>query len=315
MTRAWDSSGGLVGRRVRRRADAWSGCVIALGMALCAWPASADVIDRPFFRAGPIVVVFGASDFLENGGQAPVVGDFLLLDDASTGGSGNPGLDLIAGDLRPINYNSNRFNPVNNPENAGLEYRVTGQTFGGEFISGPPHQTLDANDRFNAFGLDADTDIVRQNGGGRASRFFVASNAPFDIFAHATNLTNSGNFSSLGYENIRFRFRVQTSGGGGANRWGTKAQDPSVGGNGVVIGATPGPLATLDDIAGADPVKVFDGGRRTATSAGSILEQAVSFQARYNLRRAGAANNANAFDFSMGTGTLAADVTYTIYSP
>ncbi len=307
------------GRCVGQRFDAkkWQRfSLAALGLCLClSQPVSADVVDRPFLRTGPVVVVFGASDYLEDGGTAPIVGDFLLLDDASTGGSGQAGSDLITGDLRPINYNGNRFNPINSPEEAGFEYTITDPTFGGAFNSAGPHQTLDGNDSYDAFGLDETTDITRQGGGGRASRFFVASNAPFDIFAQATNLTNTGGFSSLGYENIRFRFRMQTSGGGGANRWGAAAQDPSVGGSGVVLGAFGGPLTTLDDIASASPVKIYDGGRRTAASRGNILEQAVGFQARYNLRRAGAAASANAFDFSLGTGTLAADVTYTIYSP
>jgi hypothetical protein len=307
------------GRCVGQRFDAkkWQRISLAaLGLCLTFTPpVSADVVDRPYLRTGPVVIVFGASDYLEAGGVAPVVGDFLLLDDASTGGSGQAGTDLITGDLRPINYNTQRFNPINSPEEAGFEYTITDPTFGGAFNSVGPHQTLDGNDSYDAFGLDETTDITRQGGGGRASRFYVASNAPFDIFARASNLTNTGGFSSLGYENIRFRFRVQTTGGGGTNRWGTAAQDPSIGGSGVVIGQTPGPLATLDDLSGANPVKIFDGGRRTAARRGNILEQAVSFQARYNLRQAGAAANANNFDFSLGTGTLAADVTYTIYSP
>ena len=321
MKKASDKAGDAVGafhtpsRRGRAAARTAVVAMTAALPALLAAPASADVVDRPFFRAGPLVVVFGASDYLENGGVAPVVGDFLRLDDAATGGPGQAGLDLITGDLRPINYNAQRFNPINNPENAGLEYTITNPTFGGEFNSAGPHQTLDANDSYNAFGIDETTDITRQGGGGRASRFFVASNAPFDVFARASNLTRTGTFEALDYSNIRFRFRVQPTGGGGATRWGGQAQDPSVGGAGVVVGATPGPLATLADLADANPVKIFDGGRRTAAGRGSILDQAVSFQARYNLRRAGAANNANAFDFSLGTGTLAADVTYTIYAP
>ena len=306
---------GRVGRARNARSAARRSlplAVLAVGASL---PVRADVIDQPFFRAGPVVVVFGASDYLENGGVAPVVGDFLLLDDATTGGSGQPGVDLITGDLRPINYNSQRFNPINNPENAGLEYTVRNATFGGAFNSSGPHQTLDANDSYDLFGIDNDTDIVRQGAGGRASRFFVASNAPFDIFARASNLTSTGAFSALGYENIRFRLRVQPTGGGGANRWGGRAQDPSVGGDGIVLGQFTGPLTTLDDLAQPDPVKVFDGGRRTATGPGSILDQAVSFQARYNLRQAGALTSAANFDFSLGTGTLAAEVTYTVYSP
>lgn len=49
-----------------------TGCLTALGLSA--------VVDRSFFRAASIAIVFSASDFQENGGVAPVVYDFHVLD-------------------------------------------------------------------------------------------------------------------------------------------------------------------------------------------------------------------------------------------
>lgn len=274
---------------------------------------SASVIDRPFFRSNATVVVFGADGFNEEGGTAPIVFDFLHLD---SGVSGQAAPDLIALDGRPINFNSGAFNAIFSEQAGGNEFQINDAVSGGEFNTTGPNQILNATDSYNAFTLDGDTDIDLLNGGARASRFFIASNSAFDIFAHSDNLTTSGTFEDLDLSNIRFRLRFQTTGGGGVNRWGERAQDPSVGGGGIVLGedqdiANP-VRATLDDIS-AGPTQVFDGGRRTAESPGSLLEQAVGFQARYNLLGSGI--NANNYDFSLGAGSIAADVIYTVYVP
>jgi len=41
----------------------------------------------------------------------------------------------------------------------------------------------------------------------------------------------------------------------------------------------------------------------------------VSFNIRYALSLTADASDKNSYDFSMGTGTIGADVTYTIYTP
>ena len=295
---------GAVRLRLKMRKGAWglllAGCVSV--------PALAAVVDRPFFRAGAVVIVFGASDFEENGGVAPVVYDFHMLD-GSTSGQAAP--DLIVDDGRAINFNSGRYNPIQSGESSGWEYQINNPTFGGAFQSSAPHQTLDADDSYTAFGLDDGTDIDLLGGGNRAARFYVASNVPFDIFGEATNLTATGDFSSMDYSNIRYRLRYQVSGGGGANRWGQSAQDPAPSGSGVPYGAN-GSLYTLDGLS-AGPVKVFQGEQRTARLPGSIMDHAVGFQSRYNLR--GSSINGNNYDFSQGTGSIGADVVYTIYTP
>lgn len=276
-----------------------AGCIAA--------PALSAVADKPFFRAAAVVIVFGASDFEENGGVAPVVYDFHVLDDAT---SGQAAPDLISANGRSINYNSSQFNPIQSGESSGWEFQINDSTFGGAFQSSAPHQTLDANDSYTAFGLDETTDIDLLGGGARASRFYVASNVPFDIFGQASNLTATGDFSTMDYSNIRYRLRYAVTGGGGVNRWGQSAQDPAPSGNGIKYGGTG--VVTLDGLVAA-PLKVFEGEQRTARVDGSIMDQAVGFQSRFNLR--GSTVNGNNYDLSQGIGSLGADVTYTIYTP
>ncbi len=287
---------------------AWASLgALAAMLSMQSVPAFADVVDRPYFKANSLVIVFGADDFEENGGVAPVVFDFVTLENL---GSGVAGDDLIAADGRTINFNTGRYNPIQSGEGSGWEFQINDATSGGAFNSAGPHQTLDANDSYTAFGLDDSTDIDLLGGGARASRFFVASNTAFDIYGLAENFQASGDFSGLDYSNIQFRFRYNVSGGGGVNRWGDSAQDPAVGGSGVVLGQNNN--FTLDDLDGT-AVKVFDGGRKTARDRGSIMQQAIGFQSRYNLRGAGITGNN--YDFSMGVGSVSADITYTIYTP
>ena len=283
--------------------------VLAVGLASYASFASASVLDRPYFRADATVVMWGATDFNEDGGIAPVVVDFLHLKD---GVSGQAGADLITLDGRPINLNSGQFNPIFSEESGGNEFQINDAVSGGEFNTAAPNQILDANDSYNAFELDDDTDVDLLNAGARASRFFVASNAPFDIFAHADNLQSTGAFSVLDFSNIRFRLRVQVTGGGVAagTRWGDRAQDPSVGGIGIVL---PQDNSIRLDSISSGPTKVFDGGRKTAAAPGTLMEQSIGFQSRYNLL--GADINANNYDLSLGAGTIAADVIYTVFVP
>jgi len=133
--------------------------------------------------------------------------------------------------------------------------------------------------------------------------FFVAFNAPFDIFGEATNLTTSGDLSSLDYRNIRYNFLEFPPN--------SAAQRPSIGGNGIVLGGA-GSNNTLADLA-LGPVKVFDGGQKTALNPGNIFSQSSLFASLY--RSQGASVTGTSYDFSMGTGHLGADVTHTIYAP
>jgi len=272
----------------------------ALTSAVIIIPASASVIDRPFFRAGPVVIVFSGSDFFEEDFEAPIVHDFLLLDNVA---SGNEATDIIAGDGVTVNF---PFDPVSNGDSGGWPFQISGQTFGGVYNNNPTFQLLDANDSYTAFGLDDDTDIDLLGANARFAFFFVASNAPFDIFAESNNLRSSGDFTGLGFDTYRF-FHLSPA----SASIGQRSQSAIVGGGGIVLGG-PGSNDTLDDLS-SGPVKVFDGGRRTARLPGSIAQQAVGFASLYRLQ--GAPINGNNYDFSLGTGILSADVIYTIYAP
>lgn len=283
-------------------------CALSVLPAVLAGPSAlADAVDKPFFRAASIVIVIGASDFSNNGGQAPVAYDFNLLDEAA---SGTAAPDIIGADGSTINFNTGQFNPSENGTGSGYEFEIVDPVTGGAFNSTGPHQTLDANDSYTAFGLDEDTD-VNVDTGNRASQFLVVSNSAFDIYAQATDLINTGGFASLGYANIGYRLRVRPTGGGGTIwAWGARAQNPSAGGSGIINSVN-----DLGDMSAAF-TKVFDGGRRTAASRGSLLQQAVSFQSRYRIRNSGGVTaGLNDYDLSMGTGELGATVTYTIYTP
>jgi len=274
----------------------------AIGLGLCVLPAFASVTDRPFFRAGPVVIVFSGSDFFEEDFEAPIVHDFLLLDYA---GSGNEATDIIVGDGVTVNF---PFDPISNGESGGWPFEITGQTFGGVYNNNPTFQLLDANDSYTAFGLDDDTDIDLLGGNARFAFFFVASNAPFDIFAQSSNLQSSGDFTGLGFENITYRFFHLSP---ASTSIGQSSQNAIIGGEGIVLGGV-GSNDTLEDLS-SGPVKVFDGGRKTARIPGTIAQQAVGFASLYQLR--GAPINGNNYDFSLGTGILSADVVYTIYAP
>lgn len=264
--------------------------------------ASASVIDRPFFRANAVVIVFSGGDFVENNGEAPLVHDFVLLDNVTSGTEGN---DIIAGDGVPVNF---PFDPISDGTSGGWPFQITGQTSGGVYDNNPSFQMLDANDSYTAFGIDNGTDIDLLGTQVRFAWFFVASNTAFDIYAEASNLVTSGDFTGLGYDNIGYQLIERSP---ASPSIGQRSQLASIGGSGIVVGRnTFG--STLDDIS-AGQTKVYDGGRRTARVPGSIAQQATGFASIYRLR--GSPITGNNYDFSMGTGVLSADVVYTVFAP
>lgn len=266
----------------------------------------ASNLDRPFFRAASVVIVIGGSDFSNNSGEAPVAFDFYLLDNVS---SATQAPDIIGVDGVTTNFNTGQFNASEDGSTSGYEFEILDPVSGGTFTSTGPHQTLDANDSYSTFGLD-DTTAIGLDTGNRASRFLVVSNAAFDIYAQASDLTNTGAFNTLGYANIGYTLRMQRTGGQAPWNWGQAAQNPTNGGSGVV-----GAINHLGDM-DSGFVKVYDGGRKTARTRGSLLQQAVGFQSRYRLRATGGVAGAlNDYDLSMGAGELGATVTYTVFTP
>lgn len=264
--------------------------------------AQASVIDRPFFRANALVIIFSGGDFVESNGEAPLVHDFVLLDDAAPGTEGD---DLIAQDGVPVNF---PFDPISDGTTAGWPFQITGQTFGGTYNNNPSFQVLDANDSYTAFGLNNTTDIDLLGNQLRFAFFFVASNTAFDIYAEASNLVTSGDFTDLDFDNIGYQlFELSPA----SATIGQNSQLASVGGNGIILGNNATGFS-LSDLTGGQ-TKVYDGGRRTARLPGSIAQQATGFASLYRLRGSPIAG-AN-YDFSLGTGILSADVTYTIFAP
>lgn len=261
--------------------------------------AYASVLDRPFFKVLGVVIVWGADDYDENTGAAPVVSDFVLM----SGTSGTAGDDLIADDVYAVVTGS--LDPISdgttNPGEGEL-ISVDNATSGGT-LTDDGDGVLDADDTLTAFGLSATTDVSLDTNE-HASSFYVASNTDFDIYAQSSNLTRTGDFLSLDESNITFEMEVTTSGDDGL-AFGSASQDPSTGGTGYVT-----TVDDLGDMSGAD-TKVFDGGQRTAASVGTIAEQSVRFDMTYTLDD-GAGNG---YDLSMGAGSIQADVTYTVYVP
>ena len=293
-------------RRFASKPALLAALLISGSASLMPMSASSSVIDRPFFRALPLVVVIAATEDEANGGVAPVAVDFNLLTPDTSGSAAH---DLIGIDGFVFNSNSG-FDPGHNASGGATRLDLDNQTFGGNFgnPSGGDIDFLEASDSLTAFGLDETTDI-NTRASRNVSRFLVVSNAPFDIYAQASNLNRTGDFTALNYENIGFRALLNRSGGSGPGRWGDAAQNPAIGGSGIDTG-----LNDLSDLS-AGPTKLFDGGRRTARFPGSLLEQAVSFNIRYALSQTPDASTANNYDFSIGTGTIGADVTYTVYTP
>jgi len=281
-----------------------AGVLVAGGLLYA--PKINAAIDRPFFRVLPLVVVIAATEDEANGGVAPVVVDFNVLTPAS---SGSAAPDLIGIDGFVFNANSG-FDAGHDFSGGASRLDIDDETSGGNFgnPSGGDIDYLEPTDSLSSFGLDETTDInVRR--ARNVSRFLVASNTAFDVYAEASNLTRTGDFVALNYENIGFRARLNRSGGSGLGRWGDAAQNPAIGGSGL-----DNSLDDLSDLS-AGPTKIFDGGRRTARIRGSLLEQAVSFNIRYALSLTADGSDENFYDFSMGAGTIGADVTYTIYTP
>lgn len=299
----WETSRHI--RRILRPLAALSSGTLIASTAFGATAYAAGV-DRPFFRVQSLVIVIGATENEANGGVAPVAVDFNLLTPSSSGGAAP---DIIGVDGYMFNSNSG-FDAGHDFSGGASRLDLENETSGGNFGNpgGGDIDYLEASDSLSAFGLDGTTDLnVRQSR--HVSRFLVVSNAAFDMYAQASNLTRTGDFTALNYENIGFRALINTSGGSGAGQWGSAAQNPAIGGGGIDTN-----INDLADLS-TGPTKLFDGGRRTARNRGSLLEQAVSFNIRYALSGSANASNTNAYDFALGVGTIGADVTYTVYTP
>ena len=280
---------------------ALAGGVVASLMASTAY---ASVIDRPFFKVLGVVVVWGGTDFDQTGNATPLVSDFVLL----TPTSGSEGADLIDGNVYSVITGD--LDPV---EGVASFDPVSGETSGGTFTDNGTSGVLDADDTLTAFGVDSNTDVGSGLVNTHTSSFYVASNAKFDIFAETTNFDATEDFeegeTALTPANISFSMSIDTDGDDGLAYGGeTTAQDPSDGGTGVDTGVT-----NLEQM--LTQRKIFDGGRRTAAGPGTLAEQSVRFESVYSLDADVDEEGVQAYDLSMGVGTVQADVTYTVFVP
>ncbi len=266
---------------------------IAAGALAATQSAQASIIDHPFFRVLGVVIVWGTDTAT---GTQPIASDFVLMN-SGTGAAGN---DIIAADGRAVITGTLNGAPAAGSD--GSLMGVINQTSGGVFADNGTTGFLDAADTLSAFGLDATTDVQLDTNGVKHS-FYVASNTAFDIYAQASNLNATGDFSTLGLANIDYSLSITTSGNDGL-AFGGNAQDPSTGGTGVVAAVNKLSLMSA-------ATKVFDGGRKTAASVGAIAGQSVRFDATYKLND----GSGGSYDLSMGAGLIEADVTYTVYVP
>lgn len=254
----------------------------------------ATVDDHVFFRVHGVVIVWGTDSAT---GTTAVASDFVLMDASSN----NPGNDLTAANVRAVITGTLNGAPATDAN--GTRMSISNQTSGGAFTDNGATGYLDAADALTAFGLDATTDVTLHPDAMKHS-FYVASNTAFDIYAQASNLSTTDDFTTLTLGNIDFDLSITTSGDDGV-AFGGNAQDPSTGGTGVIT--------TIDDLSDiSTTAKVFDGGQRTAASVGTIAGHSVRFDAVYAL------NNGTVgqpYDFSQGSGLIEADVAYTVYVP
>lgn len=272
---------------------------VALGLTALSQSATASVTDTAFFKALPMVVVWGADASAEGSASAnPVASDFVLLG----GTAGTAGSDIISGNVFPVVTGTLTAASQTPGANGGTIVQVNNAAAapggGGVLTDNTTLGVLNAADSMTAFGIQANTSVGFANNALRRS-FYVASNAPFDIFAQTGTVTSTGDFSNLNASNVNWSMAISTSGTDGGLAYGASAQDPSTGGTGVIAGTTLNTFSTA--------TKVFDGGRKTAASSGNLAAQSVRFDVTYGL--------AGGYNFSMGTGSLSIPVTYTIYNP
>lgn len=255
-------------------------------------PAQASIVDNPHFKVLGLVIVWGA----DAGGNAPIAHDFVIDSD----GTGSNDADLIAGDVHTVVTGS--LTPTPDSLAGSTPFDVVNATSGGTFNDvGTDAGVLDASDSFDAFGIDATTDITA-DGATFNSSFYVASNTAFAIDAVAT--TVAANTTNFNLSDVGYGLSVTETATDGGLTFGADAQFPHSG------GSSGGVVATVNDLADmSSSTNVFTGNQRTAETPGSIVDQSVRFDAEYTL---GAAAG---YDLSMGVGEIEANVVYTVYVP
>ena len=264
--------------------------------------AHAKVVDKPKFKVGGLVLVWGGTDA---NADATVVSDFYLL-----GTSGTAGSDLIGGTDNDVNggagdavvtgsFDVVGTNGTTNPAADGVVDETGGTEAG----------VLDAGDSLNAFAVDANTDLDGLMGPANG-KFYVASNTAFEIRAVASETTSTTD--ALDLSNIAFEIATATSGNTaptGGFAFGGNAQDPCTTTGGCFVTT----IDSLDDM--ATEASVYTADRRTAASRGSIAAQSVRFDTTYTFDSDTATAGIQGYDLSDGVVDLEAEVVYTVYAP
>ena len=264
--------------------------------------AHASVVDRPTFKVGGLVVVWGGVD-----GQTGqnVVSDFYLLD-------GTNATDLISGDV-----DGDADTIV-----TGDLISLTGETSGGitDVGAGDSDGLLDADDTLSAFGIDANTDVSVGGNSTHSGRFHVASNTGFSIQATAVETKNDFTVPAanpldpdvklIDLANVKFAMTRDITGTTNSLDFGANAQDPATAtGDGFV--------ANIDDLAdiGSSSTEVYKASSKTAATPGRLAAQSIRFNTSYTLDTDLGTAGDQGFDLSQGTGEYIATVTYTIFNP
>ncbi|MCR9270132.1 MAG: hypothetical protein NXH72_09115 [Hyphomonadaceae bacterium] len=260
-----------------------AGAALAASTAAVA-PANASIIDRPHFKVLGVVIVWSADDAT---GTTPIATDFVIDDQTGSGDT-----DLIGGtnvDGRTV-VTGSLTATADASSTAGLGSVLS---IDDSLANNIATVNTDTAASFAAF----DVSDATLTGAAMTyeSSFYVASNTAFNIDGVATQTAASGDFAMT---DIGYNMGVTVTGTDGSLTFGGNAQDPQ---------GTFGSFSDLSLVDGSTPV--YEGGRRTAASAGSIVDQSVRFDATYTLGAGGV------YDLSQGAGEIQADVVYTVYVP
>lgn len=259
--------------------------------------AQADVVADPTFNIDGIVIVWSA----DAAGNAPVAVDFIIADGAPDG------TDIIAGDAFTV-VTGSLVSTANNASSGAFPFTVTG-TPGGDFNTDTDGDgTLDGDDAFSAFALDADVGFANAT---PQTSFYVASNTAFNISAEITDVDLGPAFPGFSAAVLNAVSLVMEVAPVGAERtdggfsYGASAQPPHSGGEQAGF-ATPLTLPTL-----LAPTTVFTGNQRTAATPGSIADQSVRFDLSYPITGGTVAG----YDLSLGLLNFGVTVEYTVFVP
>lgn len=271
----------------------------ALAVIAAGSVANAKVVDKPKFKVGGLVLVWGGTTA---DADAAVVSDFYLL----TGGTST---DLIGGTANDINGGASSavvtgaFDVIatNGATNAAADGVVTE-------VAGGTAGVLDATDTLSAFAIDNNTDLADVAGVAKG-KFFVASNTGFQIKAQAT--LDPASSAGMTLANVKYGMAVDaTTGTSGAVGWGANSQDPC---SATATCGVQASVARLSDM--ATEATVFTADRKTAATRGSIADQSVRFDTTYSFDSDGTAGTEDSYDLADGTFDLEAEVVYTVYAP